>query len=90
MTSSHCARAVATFSSFSPRFVVVIACLLAFGPLATQASLQATPVATPEATPGGTPIAEADTPVVMFAADGMRPDLLVRFAQDGALPTITG
>jgi 2',3'-cyclic-nucleotide 2'-phosphodiesterase (5'-nucleotidase family)/predicted AlkP superfamily phosphohydrolase/phosphomutase len=90
MTSSRCAQAVATFSSFSPRIVVVIACLLAFGPLATQASLQATPVATPEATPVGTPIAEADTPVVMFAADGMRPDLLVRYAQDGALPTITG
>src|SRR5688572_17168841 len=69
-----------------PVFVVVLfATLLVLGP-AAQAGVQATPAATPEATP----IAEADTPVVLFAADGMRPDLVETYAADGTLPTIAG
>ena len=65
--------------------VSFISLRLVLGP-AAQASLQATPVATPD----GTPIAEADTPVVLFAADGMRPDLVETYAADGSLPTIAG
>src|SRR5688572_4988091 len=73
--------------------VVVFAALLVLGPVA-QAGFQATPAATPAATPGAgpeaSPVAEADTPVVLFAADGMRPDLVETYAADGTMPTVAG
>ena len=62
--------------------IVVVTMLL--GPAASGAWLQATPVASPEASPvaGG-----ADVPVVLFASDGMRPDLVSQYAGEGVTPT---
>lgn len=61
--------------------MVVLSMLL--GPAAGGAWLQATPGATPEASPVA---AGADAPVVLFASDGMRPDLVERYAAEGAVP----
>ncbi len=58
--------------------IVVVSMLL--GPAASGAWLQATPEASPVA--GG-----ADVPVVLFASDGMRPDLVTQYAGEGATPT---
>lgn len=42
-----------------------------------------------EATPVGTPRAEADAPpVLLFAADGMRPDFVTRYSEAGLMPTM--
>lgn len=44
--------------------------------------------ATPDASPAGSPIAGADAaPVLLFASDGMRPDLVERYTADGTTPT---
>ena len=64
-----------TSSLFGP----LVALILCFTPLSTIATRQ-----TPEATP--VPSASQE-PVIFFAADGMRPDLLEKYAADGALPT---
>ena len=58
--------------------IVVVSMLL--GPAASGAWLQATPEASPVA--GG-----ADVPVVLFASDGMRPDLVTQYAGEGVTPT---
>jgi len=57
----------------------VMAILLSFTPFTTIAMWQ-TPDATPAATGG-------DQPVIFYAADGMRPDLLEQYVDEGALPT---
>ena len=57
--------------------LTVIALLL--GPAVTAGALQASPVASPEAT-------ESASRVIMFAADGMRPDLVDRYIDEGVLP----
>ncbi|MGB3306715.1 MAG: alkaline phosphatase family protein, partial [Thermomicrobiales bacterium] len=42
--------------------------------------------ATPEATPAGVTGARSGQPVIFFAADGMRPDLVEKYADAGLLP----
>ncbi|MDQ3779971.1 MAG: alkaline phosphatase family protein, partial [Chloroflexota bacterium] len=64
-----------TSSLFGP----LVALILCFTPLTTIATRQ-----TPEATPAPSTSQE---PVIFFAADGMRPDLLEQYVADGALPT---
>lgn len=59
--------------------VALLIALLAGTPLASLAGSQATP--------SGTPSANGDAKVVLFASDGMRPDLMERYAAEGALPT---
>lgn len=54
---------------------------LLVGPIATSAAFQATPVASPTAL-------EQASSVIMLNSDGLRPDLVDRYAADGALPTI--
>ncbi|HEV2109431.1 MAG TPA: alkaline phosphatase family protein [Thermomicrobiales bacterium] len=73
-----------------PAFLVVLlAALIVSGPGLSAASLQATPASTPGATPGATPEASASAErVILFSADGMRPDLVERYASEGAMPTI--
>lgn len=60
----------------------LVALLLSLAtPLAVLASSQTTPT-------GGT-ASNPDGPLILFAADGMRPDLVERYAADGALPTFS-
>lgn len=58
--------------------VAVLALLL--GPGAGGAWLQATPVASP--------VAMTEAPAILFASDGMRPDLVQQYAADGSMPGI--
>lgn len=62
--------------------VLLISGLLARGPALSAASLQATPGATPRA---GSASAEK---VILFSADGMRPDLVEDYVADGEMPVI--
>lgn len=66
---------------------LLVALLLATGPAAGLARQAATPSpGTPGATPG---VAEAAAErVILFAADGMRPDVVERYAAEGALPAL--
>src|SRR5215213_1129039 len=59
--------------------LTVVALLL--GPAVTAGAFQATPIASPAA-------AETASRVIMFAADGMRPDLVDRYIGEGALPAL--
>ena len=63
--------------------------LIGFVALMTVFSLLAGPISawTAPSTPTGSAGESAAGPVVLFAADGMRPDLLERYAGEGALPT---
>lgn len=63
--------------------------------LAVPAALAATGSAAPAPDPVADPAATASTDApadkaVLFAADGMRPDLVERYARQGALPTMAG
>jgi len=52
--------------------------------LSLLGSLSAAPVASAPPSAGGKPAADE---VIFFAADGMRPDLMERYAAEGAMPT---
>ncbi len=67
--------------------VLLVAGLLAGNPALGSASLQATPEASPAASPEAVASAGAER-VILFAADGMRPDLVNDYAADGAMPVM--
>ncbi len=58
---------------------ILVALVLAGGPAAALVGSQATPEATPAA--------DRAAKAVFFASDGMRPDLMERYAAEGAMPT---
>ncbi len=59
---------------------LILVVSMLFGPAAGGAWLQATPMASPEASP----VADgADVPAVLFASDGMRPDLVAQYSDEG-------
>ncbi|MEJ7762692.1 MAG: 5'-nucleotidase C-terminal domain-containing protein, partial [Thermomicrobiales bacterium] len=84
----------ATTLAIPPALVALIVALVLAGPGGAASLLQATPGASPgaspAATPGGTPVAGGGAErVILFSADGMRPDLVERYGAEGALPALT-
>ncbi len=80
----------ATTLAIPPALVSLIAVLVLAGPGGAASLLQATPGASPAATSGATPVAGGGAErVILFSADGMRPDLVERYGAEGVLPTLT-
>ncbi len=71
------------------RRLVFVTFLTVFGMLLGQfaAAQDATPDTSPVASPAS---AEDAAPVLLFASDGMRPDLVERYSADGVTPTFAG